>query len=226
MDTGAKCSIASQKLYHLLRKKGTKFQQKKMQIALADGHPRIRDVLTTKTYVKLEDRSILTEFIVLPGSKDNRTLLGVDFIDDAGLVIDVPQRSWNFVDAAETHFEFVPEPKPAKILSDQGEEGKIRLQAADAATMKEIAKFAQPPPPVLSPIKKPPNLAAYLEDEQEELIVPSTAVSRNNPTVWSDIDELFDRCLTTHETRYDVAAVEITVLRDDEATQFTPGERM
>ncbi|CAK9829599.1 Activity-regulated cytoskeleton associated protein 1 [Anthophora retusa] len=91
LDTGARCSIASQNLHALLEKKGVKFEETRMQIALADGHPRIQKVQVTELETALQDRTIKTKFIVLPGSKNNRTLLGVDFIDDAGIILNIPQ---------------------------------------------------------------------------------------------------------------------------------------
>ena len=48
--------------------------------------------------VALAGRTIETELVVIAGSTDNNTLFGVDLLEDARVVINVPRESWHFLD--------------------------------------------------------------------------------------------------------------------------------
>ncbi|CAK9827489.1 hypothetical protein ANTRET_LOCUS5177 [Anthophora retusa] len=126
------------KYARLTEKKGVKFKETRMQIALADGHPRIRKVQVTELETTLQGRTIKTKFIVLPGSKNNRTLLGVDFIDDAGIILNIPQRSWSYADTLEVQYDFAQE---------------------DAMHIEEIQKFTEPPPSLLTLSVRAPDIS-------------------------------------------------------------------
>ncbi|CAK9803314.1 hypothetical protein ANTQUA_LOCUS3666 [Anthophora quadrimaculata] len=120
LDTSARCSIASRNLHALLERKGVKFEETRMQIALADRPPRIRKVQVTELKTTLQGRTIKAKFIVLPGSKDNCTLLGVDFIDDAGIVLNISQQSWSYADTVEVQYDFAQEVILARYLLTRG----------------------------------------------------------------------------------------------------------
>lgn len=85
VDTGAKQSVAGQRLYKLLLQHHYHFEPETVRLVLADGKPQTRQILHTSVDVVLESRTIPTKFMVLPG-EDNRTLLGIDFLRQAGLV--------------------------------------------------------------------------------------------------------------------------------------------
>lgn len=59
--------------------------------------------------IKIAGREIDTEFIILPNLQNNRTLLGVDFLRKAGIVIDLANDSWHFSDTAHVKYRFVKE---------------------------------------------------------------------------------------------------------------------
>lgn len=42
----------------------------------------------------------------MSNAKNNRTLLGIDFLEQAGIVMDLAQRTWHFKDNPNTIFEF------------------------------------------------------------------------------------------------------------------------
>lgn len=109
IDTGAKTSLASHKLYSYLKNIGFHFQEENTVVTLADGVPRPQNILTGRIPVKLKDRCILTKFIVLPEARDNDTLLGVDFIVDARMIINIPQLAWNFEDEPDVHYDLIQE---------------------------------------------------------------------------------------------------------------------
>ncbi|XP_069365299.1 uncharacterized protein [Maniola hyperantus] len=88
IDTCAKSSIASYELYCCLKSKGYHFTAVDVGVTLADGIPKKQNVMITKVPVKVNGRTVLTTFLVLPESRENRTLLGVGFIQDAHIVLD------------------------------------------------------------------------------------------------------------------------------------------
>ncbi|KAF9408555.1 hypothetical protein HW555_011797 [Spodoptera exigua] len=109
MDTCAKMSVASYSLYQSLLKSGCKFIEKTVDLTLADGIKKEQVVLVCKAVVNLNGRNIATRFIVLQEARDNRTLLGVDFLQKAGVVINMPQYTWSFIDEPDLHYELYPE---------------------------------------------------------------------------------------------------------------------
>ncbi|KAJ8951776.1 hypothetical protein NQ317_010589 [Molorchus minor] len=98
VDTAAKQSVAGHSLYKLLLERNQAFHKTRLQVTLADGHESEKSVLTTKIDVILQGRTIPTSFIVFPESHNNVTLFGMDFIEDAQLVLNIPQRIWHFAD--------------------------------------------------------------------------------------------------------------------------------
>lgn len=97
VDTAAKLSVAGSRLYEILLNKGQLFTKDMLNMRLADGSSKREHVLIANVVVKLKERSIPTVFIVLPES-DNYTLFGIDFIQDAKIVINAAQQSWHFAD--------------------------------------------------------------------------------------------------------------------------------
>ncbi|CAG9137900.1 unnamed protein product [Plutella xylostella] len=109
LDTCAKMSVASYSLYVELLKRGHVFQEEFVNVVLADGIPKMQKVEMIKLNVKLSGRTIPTTFIVLPGSKDNKTLLGIGFLQDAGIALDLPQYTYHFVDEPGKVYELYQE---------------------------------------------------------------------------------------------------------------------
>lgn len=68
---------------------------------LADGSSKADQILL----VILRGRVITTSFVIIT------TLLGVDFIDDAKIQLNIADRVWNFTDngRGQFHFEFEPD---------------------------------------------------------------------------------------------------------------------
>lgn len=64
-----------------------------MDIVLANGISKRQKVETITDTVTLRGRTIPSSFIALPGRHENQTLLGVDFIEDAVIDINIPQRA-------------------------------------------------------------------------------------------------------------------------------------
>ncbi|XP_035457286.1 uncharacterized protein LOC118280974 [Spodoptera frugiperda] len=106
VDTGATHSIASPLLHRILVNSGVRFTETRRFVRLADGTQGWRDLLSAETEVIIAGRRIMCKFLVLPG-RNVRTLLGVDFLTRAGMVIDVARRTWSFTDSPERRFDLV-----------------------------------------------------------------------------------------------------------------------
>ncbi|GFW42864.1 retrovirus-related Pol polyprotein from transposon 17.6 [Trichonephila clavipes] len=74
-DTGATHSVAGEKLYHLLKQKGLNFEEKTMQMTLADGRTQTTEILTTSVDISIQGKVIPTELLILKNARGNRTLL-------------------------------------------------------------------------------------------------------------------------------------------------------
>lgn len=61
---------------------------------MADGSTQTQDLLYTTVEIEIESRVFDIDFIVLPDAEDNRTLLGIDFLEKAAIVLVIPQRCW------------------------------------------------------------------------------------------------------------------------------------
>lgn len=109
IDTCAKSSVASHDLYLRLKKHGYQFKEQVMYITLADGIAKRQKVLSVKTPVTIYGRVIPTSFLVLPEARKNRTLLGVGFIQDALMILNLPQLTCNFLDEPERVYNLLEE---------------------------------------------------------------------------------------------------------------------
>lgn len=105
VDTGSKQSVAGYTLYKILQRNGQKFDSQKITVKLADGIPKLSEVLVTEVDVQLQGRSIRTKFLIFPDSEDNSTLFGIDFIQRANILFNFVERTWNFLDAPENQYE-------------------------------------------------------------------------------------------------------------------------
>ncbi|XP_072934867.1 uncharacterized protein [Epargyreus clarus] len=109
IDSCAKTSVASYELFQCLKKLGFSFTQQEVGVTLADGASTRRTVLSVQVPVSLCSRVIPTTFIIFPESRESRTLLGVGFIQDAGMVLNIPQMNWYFVDEPEVLYDLLEE---------------------------------------------------------------------------------------------------------------------
>ncbi|GFY40691.1 hypothetical protein TNIN_148181 [Trichonephila inaurata madagascariensis] len=80
-------------MYQVFKGKGLIFQETTLAMSLADGQQTTGETFATQVMVKIEERSVLTRFIILPKAKGNRTLLGTDFLS-SGLILDVKNACW------------------------------------------------------------------------------------------------------------------------------------
>ncbi|GFS74555.1 retrovirus-related Pol polyprotein from transposon 297 [Trichonephila clavipes] len=115
-DTGATHSVAGEKLYHLLKQKGLNFEEKTMQMTLADGRTQTTEILTTSVDISIQGKIIPTELLILKNARGNRTLLGKDFLTAAGIVLDLQRKQWYFTETSHRKYNFVKAPPNINAL--------------------------------------------------------------------------------------------------------------
>ncbi|GFT29985.1 retrovirus-related Pol polyprotein from transposon 412 [Trichonephila clavipes] len=115
-DTGATHSVAGEKLYHLLKQKGLNFEEKTMQMTLADGRTQTTEILTTSVDISIQGKIIPTELLILKNARGNRTLLGIDFLTAAGIVLDLQRKQWYFTETSHRKYNFVKAPPNINAL--------------------------------------------------------------------------------------------------------------
>ncbi|GFW08812.1 retrovirus-related Pol polyprotein from transposon 412 [Trichonephila clavipes] len=114
--TGATHSVAGEKLYHLLKQKGLNFEEKTMQMTLADGRTQTTEILTTSVDFSIQGKVIPTELLILKNARGNRTLLGIDFLTAAGIVLDLQRKQWYFTETSHRKYNFVKAPPNINAL--------------------------------------------------------------------------------------------------------------
>ncbi|GFS88612.1 transposon Ty3-I Gag-Pol polyprotein [Trichonephila clavipes] len=115
-DTGATHSVAGEKLYHLLKQKGLNFEEKTTQMTLADGRTQTTEILTTSVDISIQGKVIPTELLILKTARGNRTLLGIDFLTAAGIVLDLQRKQWYFTETSHRKYNFVKAPPNINAL--------------------------------------------------------------------------------------------------------------
>ncbi|GFY21042.1 retrovirus-related Pol polyprotein from transposon 17.6 [Trichonephila clavipes] len=115
-DTGATHSVAGEKLYHLLKQKGLNFEEKTMQMTLADGRTQTTEILTTSVDISIQGKVIPTELFILKNARGNRTFLGIDFLTAAGIVLDLQRKQWYFTETSHRKYNFVKAPPNINAL--------------------------------------------------------------------------------------------------------------
>ncbi|GFV55619.1 retrovirus-related Pol polyprotein from transposon 297 [Trichonephila clavipes] len=105
-DSGASHSIAGETLYTILLQQGAAFEKTVISLSFADGIVTQKEVLRTFQTVILEGRKFKTPIIILPDAKKNSTLLGVDFLENAGIVLNFRKNCWTFWDDFRKSYNF------------------------------------------------------------------------------------------------------------------------
>ncbi|GFR04784.1 retrovirus-related Pol polyprotein from transposon 297 [Trichonephila clavata] len=105
-DTGASHTIAGEKLFKFLQEHGITFTNKVISFMMADGIRQTITALRTVVDLYIEGKVIPTEFLVLPEAKGNKTLLGLDFLNAAGIVLDVQGGKWHFSENPRNQYIF------------------------------------------------------------------------------------------------------------------------
>lgn len=115
-DTGATHSISGEKLYHLVKENRLPFKEKAIKTTLADGLTQKTEILTTVVDISVQGKIISTELIVLKNARGNRTLLGIDFLTAAGIVIDIQRKQLYFSENLQKKYNLIQAPPNINTL--------------------------------------------------------------------------------------------------------------
>lgn len=156
-DTGATHSVAGEKLYNLLKQHGLNFEDKVINMTLADGHIQQTEILTTIVDITVQGKVIPTELIVLKNAKGNRTLLGVDFLKASGIVLDLQKGHWFFSESPQRQNNFIELPPeinsllavhteshPCRLRENEGTHLSSQQQTALNVLLERYEKCFQP----------------------------------------------------------------------------------
>ncbi|GFV00808.1 retrovirus-related Pol polyprotein from transposon 297 [Trichonephila clavipes] len=156
-DTGATHSVAGEKLYHLLKQKGLNFEEKTMQMTLADGRTQTTEILTTSVDIGIQGKVIATDLIILKNAKGNRTLLGIDFLTGAGIVLDLQRKQWYFTETSHRKYNFVKappnintlltvdtEPHPCQLRENEGTHLSLTQRKEINSLLEKYEEYFQP----------------------------------------------------------------------------------
>ncbi|GFV86515.1 retrovirus-related Pol polyprotein from transposon 297 [Trichonephila clavipes] len=92
METAVNC----EKMFKFLQEHDVTFTNKRISFMMADGIRQTIMALSTVVDLYIEGKVIATEFLVLPDAKGNKTLLGLNFLNAAGIVLNVQGGKWPF----------------------------------------------------------------------------------------------------------------------------------
>ncbi|GFV10506.1 uncharacterized protein TNCV_4409871 [Trichonephila clavipes] len=87
-----------------------------MQMTLADGRTQTTEILTTSVDISIQGKVIPTELLILKNARGNRTLLGIDFLTAAGIVLDLQRKQWYFTETSHRKYNFVKAPPNINAL--------------------------------------------------------------------------------------------------------------
>ncbi|XP_045488701.1 uncharacterized protein LOC123690076 [Pieris rapae] len=163
LDSAARTSIAGSTLYELLLKEGYTFREKEAIINLADGSTKQMKLKEITIEMNIGNRCLPITLSAMPEGKNTRTLLGIDFLESAGIVLNLPQRSWYFIDAPETIFPFL-QLKNTPALTINNSQSVKKLDFTNNITNESPTDFFKwfNEMKMLSPI---PDTPPYVKDE-------------------------------------------------------------
>lgn len=106
-DSGAQVSIAGYPLVKQLQSQNCKFTETTATFSYADGQPKQEHVLQTNVEICIQGKIVPICLTALPESRKTETLLGVDFLEKAGIVLNLVQKTWYFADDLKRVYPFV-----------------------------------------------------------------------------------------------------------------------
>uniref|UniRef100_A0A2A4JII7 CCHC-type domain-containing protein n=1 Tax=Heliothis virescens TaxID=7102 RepID=A0A2A4JII7_HELVI len=127
LDTGSIQSVASVSLTKHLRAHGQVFNCVETRLKFADGTQRVQIVETASVIVKVQGVAIRTLFIVLPGATES--LLGMNFIHDAGMVLDFAKNRFTLRDVGPYNLQYECEDREPGIPAIVPRESKGVISA-------------------------------------------------------------------------------------------------
>ncbi|XP_028175772.1 uncharacterized protein LOC114363995 [Ostrinia furnacalis] len=174
IDTGARSNVASYSLYRQLQKNGYFFKDQEMSITLADGIPKHQTVRTVRAPITIFGRVVPSTFVILPQATRNITLLGVGFIMDAMLMLNIPQMTCRFLDDPSTAYDLEEEDIHQVIIDKLQDEFNLPPMISPIARTPEFPKSPQPPTPALNKDPEPARPVTAKEGSEHSEPIEAT----------------------------------------------------
>ncbi|GFT37289.1 hypothetical protein NPIL_421781 [Nephila pilipes] len=106
---------------------------------MAEGIRQNITAMSAVVNLYIEGKVIPTEFLVLPEAKGNKTLLGRDFLNAAGIVLDVQGGKWYFFENPRKQCEFFKKPlEEIAISAFELREDEVTYEIADPANPDQV----------------------------------------------------------------------------------------
>ncbi|GFX38806.1 hypothetical protein TNCV_4748761 [Trichonephila clavipes] len=86
-----------------------------MQMTLADGRTQTTEILTTLQTLIFK-KSLSHGANNFENTEGNRTLLNIDFLTVAGIVLDLQRKQWYFTETSHRKYNFVKSPSNINAL--------------------------------------------------------------------------------------------------------------
>ncbi|KAF8790020.1 hypothetical protein HNY73_005108 [Argiope bruennichi] len=77
--------------------------------------------------INVEEKNIQTELIVLKNARGNISLLGVDFLRAAGIVLDLKKGNWYFSEYPQIRYHFIKSPHDINTLHTKSHPCQLRV---------------------------------------------------------------------------------------------------
>ncbi|GFS53077.1 retrovirus-related Pol polyprotein from transposon 17.6 [Nephila pilipes] len=122
------------------KQRGAGFQKTQLTMSLADGTKNEVEAYTTCVDVGLEGKVIKTNLIALSLAKENRTLLGTDFLKDDGVVLILKDRNWYFNDFPRRKFEFAEDATACNVNTMTTESNSCQLREDESHKLSNEEK--------------------------------------------------------------------------------------
>lgn len=199
LDTGAKASLAGYHLTRLLLDLHIPFTSKSLQMTLADGKLRHINAQLFNVNIVIQNKTVPVTLLSIPDFVGNRTLLGVDFIISANIVLDVPHSSWYFGECPTKAYPFAKEcdfklqcPLDAVQLSSvllRPDEGSALTESETAAVNALLEQYST----VFKPSTEPTPFAEHtiqLTDDVPIAVPPYRMSEIKKEILRKELDEL------------------------------------
>ncbi|KAF8769824.1 hypothetical protein HNY73_017431 [Argiope bruennichi] len=112
-------------------------ERKNITMILADGKDRNLEALTVTVNLSVEGKIVRVQFIALPEAKGNRTLLGTDFLQAAGIVLNIENDAWHFSENSYKQFSFYKNPSTIKENQTMISSHKVTSPETIPVTLQE-----------------------------------------------------------------------------------------
>lgn len=91
-------------------------------------------VLNTTVGVEIGDRKISVQFTVSQNAADNRTFFGIDFLEKAGIVLNLAQQTWSFIEYPMMQYKYNTADSQPNAITNIVQKGKTPPKKTSAAT--------------------------------------------------------------------------------------------